>query len=248
MSKPIQHLKTFPLDLSKCEKHFFSQNGEDGIIEAIFKAITPKDNYFVEIGTENGCECNTRYLREICGWKGLMIDGCHENPHINLQKEFVTAENINSLFAKYSVPHEFDLLSIDVDYNDFHLWKALDTRYQPRVVIIEYNALHAPNEDKITPYHANTGWDLTNYFGGSILAFFRLGQHKGYSLVCADNRGVNLFFIRKDVLEETNIEFLNRDQVDLIYRLPNYGLGPKQGHRQDILYRPYLSSHECGVN
>lgn len=45
--------------------------------------------------------------------------------------------NINDLFAKYEVPLEFDLLSIDVDYDDFWVWKAIDVKFRPRVVIIE---------------------------------------------------------------------------------------------------------------
>ena len=55
----------------------------------------------------------------------------------NLHKEFVTAENINRIFEKYSVPFQFDLLSIDIDYNDFYLWNALDAKYTPFVVVID---------------------------------------------------------------------------------------------------------------
>ena len=43
-------------------KHF-SQNDEDGAIEAIFDKIGTKDKIYVEFGVEDCAECNTRYLR-----------------------------------------------------------------------------------------------------------------------------------------------------------------------------------------
>ena len=72
---------------------------------------------FVEFGTENGDECNTRFLRQQLGWEGLMMDGNHEIPSINLYKEQVTAENINQLLEKYQTPSLIDLLSIDLEYD-----------------------------------------------------------------------------------------------------------------------------------
>ena len=45
-------------------KHF-SQNDEDGAIEAIFDKIGTKDKIYVEFGVEDCTECNTRYLRSV---------------------------------------------------------------------------------------------------------------------------------------------------------------------------------------
>ena len=45
-------------------KHF-SQNDEDGAIEAIFDKIGTKDKIYVEFGVEDCAECNTRYLRSV---------------------------------------------------------------------------------------------------------------------------------------------------------------------------------------
>ena len=39
---------------------------------------------------------------------------------------------------------EIDLLSIDIDGNDYHVWKAIDV-INPRVVVIEYNAKFTPH-------------------------------------------------------------------------------------------------------
>lgn len=95
----------------------YSQNGEDGILLWIFLNIVTSQNpgYFVEFGVEDGMQCNTRFLRENLRWKGLMMDGSHQNDGINLHREIITPQNINQLLEKYNTPNVFDLLSIDVE-------------------------------------------------------------------------------------------------------------------------------------
>ena len=72
------------------------------------------NQYYVEFGVQDGTECNTRYLRKHHHWKGLMMDGGYQIDDRNLNKEYITAENINDLFNKYKVPHKLDLLSTDI--------------------------------------------------------------------------------------------------------------------------------------
>jgi hypothetical protein len=48
-------------------------------------------------------ETNTRYLREEKGWRGLLMDGGHENPSINLHRELIYPAKIVQLFEKYEV-------------------------------------------------------------------------------------------------------------------------------------------------
>lgn len=77
--------------------------------ELAFSLVPPS-----QFGTEACTECNSRVIRDLAGWTGLLMDGSHSNPAINLNTERISPENINQLFAKYKVPYEFDLLSIDV--------------------------------------------------------------------------------------------------------------------------------------
>jgi hypothetical protein len=232
------------IDLNHFEKKIFSQNGEDGVLEKIFSVIGTTNSYYVEFGVENGAECNTRYLREKYGWNGLLMDGGYENKKINLRREFITAENINQLFSKYQVPKEFDLLSIDIDYNDFYIWQALGSEYRPRAVVIEYNPTHLPSEDKVVLYDAKGKWDGTNYYGASMLALYKLGRKKGYSLVHADAKAVNLFFIRNDIIANLGETFENINSPVKLYKRPKYGKGrgPNGGHRKDRKRRKYISS------
>jgi len=193
-----------PQDLSKFENKVYSQNGEDGVIAEIFKRIGTKTQFAVEFGVEDGRECNTRLLKEQ-GWDVLQMDGGKNNPRY-IKHEFITAENINKLFKKYNVPKHFDLLCIDIDTNDFWVWKALSDIYQPRVLIIEYNASIAPTESKVVAYDPNLTWDGSQYFGGSLLAMYRLAKKKGYELVYCDKMGVNAFFVRKDCTDNLQIK------------------------------------------
>ncbi|VHO00867.1 hypothetical protein [Candidatus Rhabdochlamydia sp. T3358] len=241
----IHSMHCSEIDLGLYEKSVHSQNGEDGVTEALFDLIGSDSKFFVEFGVQDGSECNTRYLREHLGWSGLMMDSDHQNTAINLQQERITAENINSLFEKYQVPDELDLLSIDIDSNDFHIWHAIDSRYRPKVVIIEYNATHLPHEDKVVVYDPNLCWDGYNYFGASILSLYKLARKKGYSLVYADNTGVNLFFIRDDLVEMSSFTFKNINCVDKTYKYFGHnGSGPNKGHQADPYKRPYVMAEQ----
>ncbi len=230
------------IDLSLYETSLYSQNGEDGVLSKIFQLIGSSSKFCVEFGANDGVTTSNTYLLRLQGWNSLLLDRLYENPQYNLHKEFITAENISALFDKYGVPSSLDLLSIDIDYNDFYVWKTLDKKYQPAVVLIEYNATHLPSEDKVVKYHPFFCGGGTNYFGASILAMYNLGRSKGYSLVYADQNGVNLFFIRDDILQAKNLTFKNMNDVEKIYRRPRYGNGPNGGHAEDLKNRPYVSS------
>lgn len=196
---PLMNLHLFARRVPFIERREYSQNGEDGIIAAIFTMIGTTNKYYVEFGVEDGIECNTRYLSKHKGWKGLLMDGSHSNPAFNLHQEFITAENIEQLFEKYDVPKEFDLLSIDIDGNDYWIWKAIQN-YRPRVVIMEYNACIPYEPARTVPYDPAFQWDKTDYYGASLSALFAIAREKGYALVGTDPNGVNAFFVRDDLV------------------------------------------------
>ncbi|HTD39402.1 MAG TPA: hypothetical protein VK671_02190 [Mucilaginibacter sp.] len=198
--------------LNKNEYQVFSQNGEDGIIQEIFNRIGYTNKYFIEFGVENGLECNSTNLlyKE---WNGLWIEGsikyCKQiserfkdmidGGRLKIYNDFITAENIELIFDKANTPIEPDLLSIDIDYNDYYVWKAI-TKYKPRVVIIEYNSVFRPDTHFVVKYNPQRMWDKTSYFGASLLALEKLGNEKGYCLVGCVFSGSNAFFVREDLV------------------------------------------------
>lgn len=202
-------------------------------------------NFMLNLELRNGMECNTRILRECYNWKGLQMDGGHENHNFNLRKEFITKENVVELFRKYNVPQNINLLSVDIDFNDFYCLKEILANYKCDIVICEYNATHLPNEDKIVIYNKNESWDGSNYFGASLLSFDKLAKKYNYSLIYCNENGVNSFFIHNDLIKENNLQFKNLGDITEIYKPAKYGCGPNGGHPQDLYNRKYISFEEA---
>jgi hypothetical protein len=180
-----------------------SQYGEDGVIECLLEIVGVTNKFYVEIGAGSGEECNTRWLRNN-GWSGVMLDRDHSNPALGLHQEFVTAENINELLAKYAVPTVFDMLSIDIDGNDYWVWKAVLARFRPRVVVIEFNAALPSNLAVTMPYDPLHRWAGQPYVGQSLLAAKKLGAQHGYSLVYA--AAPNAFLALRSLLPKNYVE------------------------------------------
>lgn len=200
--------------LNRYEYKVSSQNGEDGVIAEIFRRIGTTNRYFVEFGASDGDENNTALLVRQ-GWGGFWIDGDGPavararqtyRPEIGagrlvVREAFITAENIEGLFSEAGVPPEPDLLSIDIDRNDYHVWEKI-RRYRPRVGIVEYNAGLPASMSWFVPYDPKAqGWNsFGNGNGASLKALELLGKQKGYSLVGCELTGVNAFFVRDDLL------------------------------------------------
>jgi hypothetical protein len=122
-----------------------------------------------------------------------------------VKRETIRADNVNELFARYEVPESFDLLSIDIDGNDYWVWKAI-RGFRARVVVIEYNALFGLEVSKVMPYDPNHVWDKTGYHGASLAAMRKLGMQLGYSLVFTNVYGANTFFVLRSELPADYVE------------------------------------------
>jgi len=85
-----------------------------------------------------------------------------------------------------------DLMIIDVDNNDYHIFKAIET-YKPKVLMIEINSTLLPDQDKIAEYDAPF---IFGKHGSSILSMTRLAESKGYRLI--SNISCNAIYIQEN--------------------------------------------------
>lgn len=201
--------------LNKYEYQVFSQNGEDGLLAEVFKRIGVTNRCFVEFGVGDGLENNTAYLL-MNGWTGLWIEidqhSCHmietglqriiRSKRLIVKNSRVSVENVERLFAEANVPAQFDLLSIDIDGNDYWVWEAIQ-HFSPRVVIIEYNSALGPRFDWKVAYKPDLKWNGSAYFGASLKALESLGSQKGYVLVGCTLSGTNAVFVKRNLVKNT---------------------------------------------
>lgn len=223
--------------LARYSKSIYTNNGVDGIMAEIFRRINTTNRYFIEFGAHS-IRNNTSYLL-LNNWTGLWLEGSPDavkklnknlqflvkENKLKIQSAFITAENIEELFALHKVPASFDLLSIDIDGNDYWVWKAIN-KYKPRVVVIEYNALFPPDQKWVMEYHPNHRWDGSSYFGASLKSLELLGKSKGYLLVGCDFTGTNAFFVQQKYASHFEGPFTS----EYLYEEPRYYLNFEPGH------------------
>lgn len=189
----------------------YSQGDEDGLLQEIFRRIGATDRRFIEIGVGDGSENNTAYLLHQ-GWTGLWIDGppfatrIAENwpaqtaaGALKFIGRYVEPDNVDDVLRDGGVSGDLDLLSFDIDGNDFHVLQRISV-VRPRVVCLEYNAAFPPPYEWVMPYDANHRYvEGSNFFGASLSALDKLMREKGYSLVGCSLTGANAFFVRSEL-------------------------------------------------
>lgn len=209
-------------DLRTYRSNITSEHGEDGIIAEIFRIIGPGQRWCVELGALNGVHgSNTWQLLKKQGWSGVLIEADRTQfqklqteyadvPGAHCVNAFVSFEGehaLDQVFARTPLPREFDLFSLDIDGNEYHLWESMQ-HYHPRVMLVEFNP-SIPNDVMFVQPR-----DMQVFQGSSLQALCELGKRKGYELVaCTD---VNAFFIRKELfpmfgIEDNSLDVLHTD-------------------------------------
>lgn len=210
------------MKISDFKNNIYSQFGEDGIIEKIFNIIKPEFNTCIEFGAWDGIHLsNCANLIKNKKWNGVLIES-DESRYLDLKKNYKESTCINefvdnksnslyNILDKYKLSKNVDLLSIDIDGNDYYILESLLIR--PKLIIIEYNPT--------IPYWIDVYQTIDNNFGSSPLALKRLAEHKGYKLISATD--VNMFFIEEKYFNlfddfETNLsEIICKDHYNFIY-------------------------------
>jgi len=225
------------VNFEKHERTVFSQGGEDGVIEKIFEIIEPTSHFAIEFGGADGIEdSNIRNLILHHNWSGLFIEGveslarkAEENykdmPRVKTLHAWVYPGNVEILFEENNVPRDVDFLVIDIDSNDYYVWRAIRD-FRPKVVQIEVNGVFAPPQRAVVEFDPFNYWDGSDYYGASIQSYYELGKKKGYELIYCVKHGGNLFFVDEKYFERFGIQ---DNSPAKLYRSPRYGV--KRGSR-----------------
>ncbi len=199
------------LKLSDFAHNKYSQYGEDGIIEKIFEIIGNDSKTCLEVGAGDGLGgSNIAHLWKDLEWKAILIEGDPERlktlePCVKdynnctlvkkyIEKDESLGETIDSIVNGLGI-NKLDLLSLDVDGNDYHIFENL--KIHPRVMIIEFNPT-IPYYRDVYQQYSDHSWDI----GCSVAALQRLGKQKGYGLVAATD--VNAIFVDKIYIHKFN--------------------------------------------
>ncbi len=197
-----------------------SQLGQDGVLEKIFEVIGDGDKYCVEFGAWDGVKySNSWELIAEKGWSAILIEGnpvrCrdivrnhNDNPKLKVVNTLVGWDGesrLDAILDGCSAPIDNDLLGIDIDGNDFHVWNAVE-KYKPRVVLIEFN----PSASNDVYFVQDADPDVRQ--GSSLRALIELGKKKGYSLVCTMK--LDAFFVLDEYFPLFNIA---SNDIDAMY-------------------------------
>ena len=217
--------KTIP-PLKNTGLKIFSQCEEDGLLLFLFAVLEVKNKTFIEIGSFDCISNNCANLALNFGWNGLFIDvnkklmnrgekfykkySPFKDKLPKFIREKVTRENINHLIKQEGFQGEIDLLSIDIDGNEYWIWDAIEV-VSPRVVIVE-TMVEYGMRNIVAPYDKDYSFPGKHplYHGASPLAMTKLANKKGYRLVGSNELGFNHIFVKKgiagDLIPEVSVE------------------------------------------
>lgn len=203
-------------------KIVYSQNGEDGILEQLIKELEIKNGTFCEFGASDGIESSNTYnLIKNFNFSGIAIEldrarylKCVENyrsfPHVRVFHGAVLyhdkSNDLNAWLKKGNLSPDFDVLSIDIDHDDYYVWENL-TEFNPKIVIFETNSYRDPVYGELPgkPSHEYNIDLLQQWYptrvakGCSFIAAVTLGLKKGYIPVSYTG---NIIFVRKDLVHK----------------------------------------------
>lgn len=146
----------------------------------LHRKIPNPTNYVIDIGSSTGVDYDPVYpFISNHNFKGLCIEGVADNipilrqnisPTFDIYNGYITPNNVFSVFEEYKIPRFFDILKIDIDGYDLDVLRTILQKYQPRIIIAEYNEKIPPPIHFEIKYRDNYEWDYSHCYGFSISA------------------------------------------------------------------------------
>jgi hypothetical protein len=211
------------LDFKIYKKNVFSQYGEDGIIEEIFKRLgNVSDKRCCEFGAWNG-----KFLSNTCNlitnhnYEAILIEpdkrrfdelniNFPDKKIIKINKfvNFSGENSLDNILENNNFNKDFDFLSIDIDGCDYWIFESL-SKFTPKVICIEFNPLIPNKVDFIQEKKMKINQ------GSSAKSIIDLGLKKNYFPIASTD--CNLFFVHNKFKQKIT----NLDKIDINQLLPN---------------------------
>jgi hypothetical protein len=185
----------------------------------------------VDIGASGGIESDPVYsFITNPAFKGLCIEGNLEKVEYLRRKtacdvcsEYIYPHNILSIFSKFNVPIDIDILKIDIDGFDLEVIRKILEVYKPKIIIAEINEKIPPPIIFEVLYKDNYAWDESHFFGFSIKAGEVLMKKHGYSIIDMYDLN-NILCVNSDL---SSILVMEAQSVDELYE-EQYTKHPKR--------------------
>jgi len=200
---------------------YYSQNGEEGVLEKIFNTLDIHKGLFVNAGCDDiNDHSNVRRLVSLFGWNGLFIEP--NTPYLRLGQENIQKddriidknafyyhngflsinkeeERLPNIINQYIDGEIVDLLTLKIDsYEYWVLQDFLQSKYNAKVILVGYNSsltdcITSPKNINPKLGHKSI---TDNFYGASFTAIDKLMQSNEFELIsiCRPN---NLIYINK---------------------------------------------------
>lgn len=214
-------IKVMPESLLQHGYSVYSQNEEDGIIRYIFNKIGVNEILFLEFGVHRSENNSLNAIMN--GGRGVWVDKGlsklkNELGHNNIlyiSDEFVSLENIYSLYQNALTflkinNQDLDLISLDLDGNDFYfIQELLRKGARPKLFCLEYNPRFYPPSKVKIKYDSKHTWQNDDYYGCSLQEYVDLLGEFDYTLIVCNITGSNCLFVRNEFADYFKIYSVN---------------------------------------
>jgi len=185
----------------------------------IFNKIKNPSYYVIDIGASYGVNTDPVFnFITHKNFKGLCIEGNESKVNIlktrtnfDIYNGYITPLNALSIFEKYKVPHNFDILKIDIDGYDLEVLRTILQIYKPKIIISEINEKIPPPIYFEIKYKENYCWDESHCFGFSIQSGAKIMNDNNYKILSIYDLN-NILCINNELCKLLEIENINSDE------------------------------------
>lgn len=195
----------------------FSWLNEENVLKKLIQELDGKGSihrFYVDLGAGDGVTMSNTTRLALDGWKGLAVEldsksantflENYRNLHdVTFDQSKITPLNVVDILRRHQVPHNFDVLSLDIDGYDYFVLEAILQEYRPTIIITEINEKIPPPLEFTVLFNEDYVWEANCFYGQSISKLKKLATSTGYALVHLEYN--NAFLICKEAWNKKDL-------------------------------------------